>query len=337
MPKPRRPSPASRRTIACDHRGRRRSSTLCYQIRYPAAVAAPGPILHAVSTLRFHAYLPQYGEPISALVEKAWAAEDAGFEGVTFFDHLSHRPPIRGPIFDAMVAASWVAANLEAATIGHLCLCDALRHPAVLAKQAVSLDHATHGRFELGIGWGSAVEELVAFGLGPTEASPRIDRFRETLEILKALWSGESIDYQGTYFSLRGARQDPSPLTKIPIVIGGGGKRTRALVAEHADWWNLRTTDLHHLEAGREEVGKARLSIIELVGLLVEADSGPRVSAPDNQLLEAAGLIGSSEQLVEHFEKRREQGFERAYIWLVGSGPETISAFGETVVQAFLP
>ena len=148
---------------------------------------------HAIrgeSTLKFHAYLPQYGQPLSSIVEKARAAEVAGFEGVTFFDHLSHRPPIGGPIFDAMVTAAWVAANLEAATIGHLCLCDAFRHPGVLAKQAVSMDHATNGRFELGIGWGSASEEIEAFGLGPTEASSRVDRCRETLEILKALWSG---------------------------------------------------------------------------------------------------------------------------------------------------
>ena len=297
-------------------------------------MASRAPI-HSASTLKFHAYIPQYGEPLSSILEKARAAENAGFEGVTFFDHLSHRPPIGGPIFDAMVTAAWVAANIETATIGHLCLCEAFHDPAVLAKQAVSMDHATHGHFELGIGWGSASEEIEAFGFGPTEAASRVDRFRETLEILKALWSGESISYHGKYYSLHDARQDPRPLTKIPIVIGGGGKRTRALVAEHADWWNLRTTDLPHLEAGREEIGQARLSIIELVDLRLPEDVGRGAGSQGNPLLAAANVIGSPSQLIEHFQNRRNMGFERAYVWLVGSGPEAITAFGETVIQAF--
>lgn len=291
--------------------------------------------MRAVSGLRFHAYLPQYGGSFDSVLAKAKAAEEAGFEGVTFFDHLSHQLPIAGPIFDAVVTAACAGVRLQVAKIGHLCLCEAFRHPAVLAKQAASLDHATGGRFELGIGWGSTPDEIDSFGFGPTDPGTRIDRLRESLEVLKALWSGETVSYQGTYYSLRGAHQDPRPTIKIPIIIGGGGKRTRSLVAEHADWWNLRANELHQLEVGRSEIGHARLSIIELVGLQLHDVVDHRHDLHENPLLASGAKIGSPPELIEHFNDRIASGFERAYVWLVGAGPDTITAFGQTVISAF--
>src|ERR1700687_4273043 len=118
---------------------------------------------------------------------------------------------------DAIVTAAWLAAHTERLTIGHLVLCDSLRHPAVLAKQAVSLDHASGGRFELGIGWGSVPEELVAFGVGPEAAKPRVERLAESLEVITRLWSGEAVTYAGQHHRLTDARERPVPLTTIPL------------------------------------------------------------------------------------------------------------------------
>ena len=123
-------------------------------------------------------------------------------------------------------------------------LCDAFRHPAVLARQAVSIDHASGGRYELGIGWGSVPDELATFGVGSTEARDRVERLRETLEVLRALWAGETVDYDGCYHRFSGARQDPPPLGRIPIVIGGTGPKTLALVRDFADWWNVHVGQL---------------------------------------------------------------------------------------------
>ena len=72
--------------------------------------------------------------------------------------------------------------------------------PAVLAREAVTLDHASGGRFELGIGWGSVVDEMRAFGVGSLEPKERLSRLRESLEIMKALWAGETLDYEGEHF-----------------------------------------------------------------------------------------------------------------------------------------
>ena len=89
-----------------------------------------------------------------------------GFIGITGMDHLA--PPLAEsqPMYEAIVTNMWLAAHTERLRVGSLVLCDAFRHPAVLARQAVSIDHASGGRFELGIGWGSVPDELAMFGAG---------------------------------------------------------------------------------------------------------------------------------------------------------------------------
>ena len=191
------------------------------------------------STPEFHIFLPQMRMGLDVLVEKARAAETAGFRGIALMDHLA--PPMAEdqPMHEAMITAAWLAANTERLVVGHLVLCDSLRHPAVLAKQAVTIDHASGGRFELGIGWGSVPDELDAFGIGDTAPSARARRLAESLEVMTALWSGETVDFEGEFHRVKGGRQQPAPLARIPLLIGGAGRKTLALVARYADWWNL--------------------------------------------------------------------------------------------------
>ncbi|MGH8977825.1 MAG: LLM class flavin-dependent oxidoreductase, partial [Acidimicrobiia bacterium] len=189
--------------------------------------------------MEFNLFLPQMRLSYDDLVARARVAESAGFVGVTGMDHLE--PPLAAeqPMFEAIVTTTWLAAHTQRLRVGSLVLCDAFRHPAVLARQAVSMDHASGGRFELGIGWGSVVEEFTTFGMGSTEPRDRVERLRESLEVVRALWAGEVVDYDGRFHRLRGARQEPRPLDHIPIVIGGIGPKTLALVREFADWWNV--------------------------------------------------------------------------------------------------
>src|SRR3954454_22442960 len=118
--------------------------------------------------MEFNLFLPQMRIPFDQLVARAQAAEAAGFVGLTGMDHLV--PPMADdqPMYEAIVTTTWLAARTERLHLGWLVLCDAFRHPAVLARQAVSLDHASNGRFELGIGCVSVPEELVTFGVGST-------------------------------------------------------------------------------------------------------------------------------------------------------------------------
>ena len=226
------------------------------------------------SPLEFWVFLPQMRLTMEQLVERARAAEAAGFGGVAGMDHLTPPMAENQPMFEAMITNTWLASHTERLRVGSLVLCDSFRHPAVLAREAVSIDHASGGRFELGIGWGSVAAELGTFGVGSQEAKVRLGRLRESLEIIRALWTGEVLDYEGEHFSLHGAQQVPGPTGRIPIVIGGAGKGTMQLVAAHADWWNVHTHIVDKLDEMRPLAGNARCSLQAQVAFV--PPSGPR-------------------------------------------------------------
>jgi alkanesulfonate monooxygenase SsuD/methylene tetrahydromethanopterin reductase-like flavin-dependent oxidoreductase (luciferase family) len=198
----------------------------------------------------------------------------------------------------------------------------------------VSIDHASGGRFELGIGWGSVVSEFVTFGVGSTAPRERVDRLRETLEVVRALWAGEVVDYKGDYHELRAAQQAPVPLGRIPIVIGGIGKKTLALVREFADWWNVHTGELHRVDELRAHVGGARVSIQQMVAFVAPGADRDAVAALAHRRFGYAGpVIGSAGELLDHYGRLADQGIERVYTWFCDfAPPETLAAFGDAVV-----
>lgn len=124
--------------------------------------------------MEFHLFLPQLRLSFDRLVASARAAEAAGFRGIAGMDHLVPPGAEAQPMYEAMVVNTWLAAHTERLAVGSLVLCDAFRHPAVLARQAVSLDHASGGRFELGLGWGSWDGEFPMFGVGPAGRPARV-------------------------------------------------------------------------------------------------------------------------------------------------------------------
>jgi alkanesulfonate monooxygenase SsuD/methylene tetrahydromethanopterin reductase-like flavin-dependent oxidoreductase (luciferase family) len=291
-------------------------------------------------TLQVHLFLPQMRLPIDALVGRAQAAEAAGFDGLALMDHLA--PPMADdqPMWEAMTAAAWLAARTERLTISHLVLCDAFRHPAVLARQAVTLDHASGGRFELGIGWGSVPTELGTFGVGSMEPRARVDRFAETLQVVRALWTGEPVDFDGRYHQLQGAQQRPTPLDRIPIVIGGAGPRTLALVAEHADWWNVPINQAHLLDERGDRVGTARPSVQLMVTFVPDPATREEVVALADRRFGGYPnrVVGDAEEVVEHLRGLAARGIERVYLWFTDFAEEpTLERFGAEVLPHLDP
>ena len=126
-----------------------------------------------MSAMEFNLFLPQMRLSFDQLVERARAAEAAGFVGITGMDHLV--PPMADdqPMFEAIVTTTWLAAHTERLRVGSLVLCDAFRHPAVLARQAVSIDHAVgrplRARHRMGLG-----------ARGARDVRHRLDRGRAT-------------------------------------------------------------------------------------------------------------------------------------------------------------
>jgi alkanesulfonate monooxygenase SsuD/methylene tetrahydromethanopterin reductase-like flavin-dependent oxidoreductase (luciferase family) len=288
-------------------------------------------------TIEAHLFLPQMRMSLEAMASKARAAEQAGFGGLALMDHLA--PPMADdqPMWDAMVAATWLVSATSRLTIGHLVLCDAFRHPAILARQAVSLDHLSGGRFELGIGWGSVPTELGTFGVGSMEPRSRVDRFAETLQVVRALWTGEPVDFDGAYHQLRGAQQRPAPLDRIPIVIGGAGPRTLALVRQHADWWNLSVDKVGKLDELRPQVGDARPSLQQMVTYTPDPDTAAEIEATARRRFGAfpGRVSGDSAAMVAHLRDLETRGIERAYLWFTDFADEaTLARFGAEVLAA---
>ena len=241
-------------------------------------------------------------------------------------------------MYDAMICATWLAARTERLRIGHLVLCDAFRHPAVLAQQAVAIDHAlrrpVRARDRVGLGAGRA-RDLRG---GRPAAGARVRRLGETLEVVKALWAGETVDFDGEFHHIAAGSQRPLPLTRIPILIGGAGPRTMALVAAHADWWNLPIYALDRLEELKPLSGKARTSIQVMVAYVPsEADRAQVAELATRRFgtMGAGPLIASGPELVDHFASLAERGVERFYIWFADfAHPDTVAAFSENVIGA---
>jgi alkanesulfonate monooxygenase SsuD/methylene tetrahydromethanopterin reductase-like flavin-dependent oxidoreductase (luciferase family) len=287
-----------------------------------------------MTTMEFNLFLPQMRMSFDDLVARARAAEAAGFVGITGMDHLAPPQAEDRPMYEAIVTTTWLAAHTERVRVGSLVLCDAFRIPSVLARQAVSIDHASGGRFELGIGWGSVPDEFTMFGVGSTEPRERVERLRETLDVLRALWSGEVVDYDGRYHQLCGARQEPRPLGPIPIVVGGVGPKTLAIVRDFADWWNVHIGHVHRIEELRARVGDARVSIQQMVALVGrDADREAVTALTKRRFGWAAPVIGSGAELVDHYGSLAERGIERVYTWFCDfAPPDALAEFGEDVI-----
>jgi alkanesulfonate monooxygenase SsuD/methylene tetrahydromethanopterin reductase-like flavin-dependent oxidoreductase (luciferase family) len=293
-----------------------------------------------MSAIEFQLYLPQMRMPHAAIVEKALVAEASGFTGIAFMDHMAPPLAFQHEMWEAMDIASWVLAKTTTLKAGHLVLCDAFRHPALLARQVTSLDHASGGRFELGIGWGSVPDELERFGVGSKEPRQRVDRLAESLQVMRALWTGEDVTFEGEFFTLSRARQQPVPSRPVPITIGGVGKRTLALVREHADWWNLPVTELARMSELRDQAGDARVSIQARVGLVTSEEQRAEVTALDEKRFAGTKMrtntvIGTPDELVDHFGQLHASGIDRFYVWFLDFAPvETLHRFGD-VIRAF--
>jgi alkanesulfonate monooxygenase SsuD/methylene tetrahydromethanopterin reductase-like flavin-dependent oxidoreductase (luciferase family) len=278
----------------------------------------------------WYLFLPQVRVPVADIVERAQRAEASGFTGIAFIDHLE-APGLPGEsIWEAMSVATWVAAKTERLRIGHLVLCDAFRHPAVLAKQAVTLSDASQGRFDLGLGSGSWPAEFTRFDVGQQDPKARIKQLERHLGLLNDYWGrGEDA----------GSSQSPRPAHHIPLLLGGTGPRMMELVRKHADWWNIPANHIDKLADLAPAAGSAGVSIQQMIGF-VRKDSDPEkvreTSARRFGNLGSGLVCGDADELSGHFSKLSGQGVERFYVWFADfAAPESLHEFGETVIKNF--
>ena len=169
--------------------------------------------------------------------------DDAGWSSLWVYDHF-HTVPRKEieATFEAWTVMSHMAAVTSRARIGQLVTCNEYRHPAYLAKIAACVDVMSGGRLDLGIGAGWFQEEFDAYGYDFRTIGDRLRRLRESLEIIRRMWSDDAmVSFDGKHFQLKDAVCQPKPLQRPhpPILIGGRGEKVLLkLVAQYADIWN---------------------------------------------------------------------------------------------------
>jgi alkanesulfonate monooxygenase SsuD/methylene tetrahydromethanopterin reductase-like flavin-dependent oxidoreductase (luciferase family) len=281
--------------------------------------------------VEWYLFLPQVRLSAADIAERARHAEASGFDGMAFIDHLEAPGLPDEKIWEAMGIATWVAAKTERLRIGHLVLCDAFRHPAVLAKQAVTLSDASDGRFELGLGAGSWPAEFTRFDVGQQDPVARIEQLERHLDLIRQYWGDD--EQAGE------AAQAPRRSHPIPLVLGGTGRRMMELVRRYADWWNLPANHIDKLPKLAPAAGTARLSVQQMVGFVrsgSDANTVREVSTRRFGNLGSGLACGDADELLGHFAGLAAQRVERFYVWFADFAvPDSLREFGESVIKAF--
>jgi probable F420-dependent oxidoreductase len=186
---------------------------------------------------------------------EAMHAESLGFDMVTVSDHIAGRRPTN----ETWTMLTWMAGATERIRLGTNVLGLPYRHPAVLAKMAETLDRLSGGRLTLGLGGGGSDAEFRAFGLAIRSPREKVDAQKEGLRVIRGLWEGEDVTFEGEHFSPQGGTIAPRPDHRIPIWLGSYGNRSLALVGREADGWipSLPYAPPDRYVAKRDRVRKA--------------------------------------------------------------------------------
>lgn len=156
-------------------------------------------------------------------------ADDAGFDMIVTADHL-------GGCLSPLLPLATAAEVSQRLRLGVMVLNNDFHHPALLARSAATLDLLSEGRLELGLGAGHAKPEYERAGLAFDAAGVRVQRLEEAVIVLRRLLDGETVTFTGRHYRLREQRCDPEPVqTRVPLLVGGAGRRLQRVAARHAD------------------------------------------------------------------------------------------------------
>jgi F420-dependent oxidoreductase-like protein len=270
--------------------------------------------------MRFGLDVAQQRMPWDEVVSRVQFAEDLGFDGAWGFDHFK---PMYGEgpgeVFEGMTTLAALAGLTSRIRLGILVTGVTYRHPSVLAAQAVTVDHASHGRLELSLGAAWFDQEHDALGIPFPSTGERFDLLEDALEMVTRLFTGEVVSYDGRVVSLRDARLRPVPVQQPhpPIWIGGNGpRRSLPLVARYADVWHAWGTP-NSLREANERVDE------------LAATAGRDPSA----ILRAASLsLDDLDTARKHATKWRDAGYGYLVCGWPGAGRDQIERFAREVM-----
>lgn len=173
-------------------------------------------------------------------VERWQLFERLGYESAWLCDHLIQPSRPAGPYFEAWSLLGGLAAVTRSIRVGILVTSNTFRYPQVLAKMAVTVDHISRGRLEIGMGAGWYEPEHTMFGIDLPETKELVSRFEEAVQVVDLMTREDTSSFEGKYYTLKGARSRPPSVQKPrpPVVIGAFGPRMLRIVAKYADTWN---------------------------------------------------------------------------------------------------
>jgi F420-dependent oxidoreductase-like protein len=280
----------------------------------------------------------------SELLEEASQIERRGWDGVWIADHFMGSRESSPHECLAYLAA--LAATVPRLRVGSLVIGNAYRHPTVLANAVTTIDHISGGRVVLGLGAGWQETEHAAYGIPLLEPGPRIDRLEEACEILRRLFDGGPVDFDGDYYTLRDAFLEPRPVQEhLPLLVGGGGeRRTLRVVARWADEWNTwgGPDVVRHkgaiLDSWCEKLGRdpAAVTRSAQVALLLSEDEGWLARRRGTPAMRPT-VVGTPDEVAEVLAGYAEVGVTEIIVpdMTFGRGSrrsDTIDLFAERVV-----
>ena len=258
-------------------------------------------------------------------------AERAGFDGVFLYDHFHTVPtPRLEAVFECWTSMAALARDTKSIRLGQMVTCNSYRPPSLLAKMASGIDVMSRGRLILGIGAGWYEHEYLAYGYDYPETPERLRMLRESLQVIKAMWTEDEASFEGRHYRVNGAINEPKPVQKPhpPLWIGGAGEKvTLKLVAQHGDACNFNAdvaTVRHKLDVLRhhcEAVGRDYESVLKTVEFYtilgdgrevdrVVADTARRAGATDDFVRSWHPLHGTAEHIAELMREYNEAGIE---------------------------
>jgi probable F420-dependent oxidoreductase len=257
-------------------------------------------------------------------------AEQLGYDSVWVSDHFIS-PSGRPYGLEAWTVLSALASSTHEIRLGTYVLCNQFRHPSLLAKMASTLDNISRGRLELGIGAGWLRDEHIALGFEWKKHSVRVERLRETVEIVKQLWTKNHVFYEGKYFQLKDATLEPKPYQDPhpPVWIGGNSEAIRKVAAELGDGWIpvlptpkqladgvLQIKDVMK-SVGRDSkklqvaYGGSGCALIAENEKLLKKLAEPLIHSMRKPIEELTCLIGTPEQCTQKIEQYQKAGAQK--------------------------
>ena len=285
--------------------------------------------------------------------ELARKVEGLGYDVLLVTDHLTGQTADQLAPIPAMMAAAAATTTLR---VGSLVLCNDFRHPILIAKEIATVDVLSGGRVELGLGAGWMPSDYEQTGIALDPPRMRIDRLGEAIEVIRGALGSGSFSFRGEYYSVADYEGFPKPVQepRLPLLVGGGGKRVLRIAAQKADIIGISPrlqggrVEPHRLIVPADDVDETIAFVRSAAGDMAQVELSLRAyhvdvtadrsaaltmaeskfGVPRSQIIESPfALVGSPNSIVEDLLRRRDR-WGLSYVII---GPDHIDEFAPVV------